>query len=81
MFQAAKIIAVLAWPAGILLLFSREWQRRRSRGETVVSHVPLRLQVEPLPLDPEQLEIRKAKLELLRDDTQELSDGNNEKGS
>jgi len=59
----------------------RWWQRRRSRGETVVSHVPPRLQVEPLPLDPEQLEVRKAKLEAIRDGTQELSDGNNEKGS
>jgi len=56
----------------------RWWQRRRSRGETVVSHVPPRLQVEPLPLDPEQLEVRKAKLESLRDGTQEPSDENNE---
>ena len=55
----------------------RWWQRRRSRPETVVSHVPPRLQVEPLPLDPEQLEVRKAKLESLRD-TQEPSDENNE---
>jgi len=56
----------------------RWWQRRRSRGETVVSHVPPRLQVEPLPLDPEQLEVRKAKLEAIRDGTQEPSDKNNE---
>jgi len=56
----------------------RWWQRRRSRGETVVSHVPPRLQVEPLPLDPDQLEVRKAKLEAIRDGTQELSDKNNE---
>jgi len=59
----------------------RWWQRRRSRGETVVSHVPPRLQAEPPPLDPDQLEVRKAKLESLRDGTQEPSDGNNEKGS
>ncbi len=59
----------------------RWWQRRRTRGETVVSHVPPRLQVEPLPLDAEQLEVRKAKLESLRDGTQELNDRNNEKES
>jgi len=56
----------------------RWWQRRRSRTETVVSHVPPHLQVEPLPLDPDQLEVRQAKLESLRDVTPELSDGNNE---
>jgi len=55
----------------------RRWWQRRSRGETM-THLPPRLQVEPLPLDPEQLEIRKAKLEGLRDGTQEPSDGNNE---
>jgi len=59
----------------------RWWQRRRSRGETTVSHVPPHLQAEPPPLDPDQLEVRKAKLEALRDGTQEPSDGNNEKGS
>jgi len=56
----------------------RWWQRRRTRSETTVSHVPPHLQVEPLPLDPEQLEVRKVRLESLRDDTQELSDRNNE---
>jgi len=56
----------------------RWWKRRRTRGETVVSHVPPHLQVEPLPLDPEQLEIRKAKLEALRDATQEPSNENDE---
>ena len=56
----------------------RWWQRRRTRSETVLSHVPPHLQVEPPPLDPDQLEVRKAKLESLRDGTQELSDGNNE---
>jgi len=56
----------------------RWWQRRRSRSETVVSHVPPYLQVEPPPLDPEQLEVRQARLDSLRDGTQELSDGNNE---
>ena len=55
----------------------RWWQRRRARSATV-SHVPPHLQVEPPPLDPEQLEVRQAKLESLRDGTQELSDGNNE---
>jgi len=43
--------------------------------------VGFHLQVEPPPLDPDQLDIRQAKLESLRDDTQELGDGNNEKGS
>ncbi len=56
----------------------RWWQRRRTRSETVLSHVPPHLQVEPPPLDPDQLEVRKAKLESLRDGTPELSDGNNE---
>ena len=46
-------------------------EMRRSRGETVVSHVPPHLQVEPPPLDPDQLEVRKAKLEAPRDGTQE----------
>jgi len=55
----------------------RWWQRRRSRSATV-SHVPSHLQVESPPLDPDQLEVRKAKAEALRDGTQELSDGNNE---
>jgi len=56
----------------------RWWQRRRTRGETVVSHVPPHLQVEPPPLDPDQLDVRKTKLESLRDGTQEPSDKNNE---
>ena len=56
----------------------RWWQRRRTRSETVLSDVPSHLQVEPPPLDPDQLEVRKAKLESLRDGTPELSDGNNE---
>jgi len=54
----------------------RWWQRRRSRSETV-SHLPPHLGELP-PLDPEQLEVRQAKAEALRDGTQELSDGNNE---
>jgi len=56
----------------------RWWQRRRARSATSVAHVPPHLQVEPLPLDPDQLEVRQAKAEALRDGTQELSDGNNE---
>jgi len=55
----------------------RWWQRRRSRGETTVTHLPPHLGELP-PLDPDQLEVRRAKLEWLRDGTQELSDGNNE---
>jgi len=55
----------------------RWWQRRRTRSATV-SHVPPHLQVEPLPLDPEQLEVRRSKLEAIRDGTQEASDENNE---
>jgi chromosome segregation ATPase len=54
----------------------RWWQRRRSPSETV-SHVPPHL-LEPRPLDPDQLEVRKAKLESLRDGPQELSDSNND---
>jgi len=56
---------------------SRRWWQRRSRGETV-THVPLYLQAEPPPLDPEQLEVRQAKLESLRDGTQEPSDKDND---
>ncbi len=56
---------------------SRHWWQRRSRGETV-SHLPSHLQAEPPQLDPDQLLVRKAKLEALRDGTQELSDGNSE---
>jgi len=56
----------------------RWWQRRRSRSETVVTHLPPHLQAEPPPLDPDQLEVRKAKLESLRDGAQEPSDKNNE---
>jgi len=55
---------------------SRHWWQRRSRGETV-SHVPPHLLESP-PLDPDQLEVRKAKAESLRDGTQEPSDENNE---
>jgi len=55
----------------------RWWQRRRSRGETM-THVPPRLQVEPPPLDPDQLDVRRSKLEAMRDGTQEPSDNNNE---
>jgi len=55
----------------------RWWQRRRSRGETTVTHLPPHLGELP-PLDPDQLEVRQAKLESLRDGTQEPSDGNNE---
>jgi len=55
----------------------RWWQRRRTRNATV-AHVPPHLQVEPPPLDPDQLAVRKAKAEALRDGTQEPSDGNNE---
>jgi len=57
---------------------SRHWWQRRSRSETVLSHVPPHLQAEPPPLDPDQLEVRKRKLEGLRDRTQTLSDRNNE---
>jgi len=56
----------------------RWWQRRRRTRSATVSHVPPHLQVEPLPLDPDQLEVRKAKLEALRAGTQEPSDENNE---
>jgi len=55
----------------------RWWQRRRTRTETVVTHLPPHLGELP-PLDPDQLEVRKAKLESLRDGTQEPSDENNE---
>jgi len=56
---------------------SRRWWQRRSRGETM-THVPLHLQAEPPPLDPDQLEVRQSKLEALRDGIQEPSDENNE---
>jgi len=55
---------------------SRRWWKRRSRGETV-THLPPHLGELP-PLDPDQLEVRKAKLEALRDGTPEPSDENNE---
>jgi len=48
---------------------SRRWWQRRSRGETV-THLPPHLGELP-SLDPDQLEVRKAKLEALRDGTQE----------
>jgi len=57
---------------------SRHWWQRRSRSETVLSHLPPHLQAEPPPLDPDQLEVRKTKLESLRDGIQEPSDENNE---
>jgi len=56
----------------------RRWWQRRPRNPTYTSHLPPRLQVEPLPLDTEQLEVRQAKLEAIRDGTQEASDENNE---
>jgi len=55
---------------------SRRWWKRRSRGETM-THVPPHLGELP-PLDDDQLEVRKAKLEALRAGTQEPSDENNE---
>jgi len=57
---------------------SRHWWQRRSRSETVLSHVPPHLQAEPPPLNPDQLEVRKSKLESLRDGIQEPNDENNE---
>jgi len=56
---------------------SRRWWKRRSRGETM-THLPPHLQAEPPPLDPDQLLVRKSRLESLRDGIQEPSDENNE---